>query len=211
VYDALKQAIVHCELLPRHALREKELSEQFDVSRTPIREALLQLEQDGLVEIFPHSGTRVASISLEAVRESHFIREAMETATVAFAAQHGTPQLNEELAQRLQQYEGAMTKADAHELFAFDELFHRTIAEFRFQNRLWKITNAAKAHMDRVRHLTLPLPVRIQEIAAEHRRITEQIVAGNPALAVEAMREHLNKVFTDVEAIRGDFPEYFVE
>ena len=154
VHSTLHHLIVHCVLPPGSPIREKDLSDQMEVSRTPIREALLQLEKEGLVEIYPQSGTRISKISMEEVRESHFIREAMESATVRFAAQQGDWELCKQLKTRLQEFEAALSTAEKDLLFELDELFHKTIAEFRFQNRLWKITNIAKSHMDRVRHLT---------------------------------------------------------
>ena len=101
VYSLLHHLIVHCVLPPGSPIREKDLSEQMEVSRTPIREALLQLEKEGLVEIYPQSGTRISKISMEEVCESHFIREAMESATVRFAAQQGNFELNNQLKNRL--------------------------------------------------------------------------------------------------------------
>ena len=76
----LHHLIVHCVLPPSTSIREKDLSEQMEVSRTPIREALLELEKKGLVEVYPQSGTRISKISMEEVREGRSIREAMESA-----------------------------------------------------------------------------------------------------------------------------------
>ena len=108
----------------------------------------------GLIDIYPQSGTRISKISMEEVRESHFIREAMESA-VRFVVQQGDSKLHKQLKSRLWQFKDSLDTAEKDLLFKFDELFHKTIAEFRFQNRLWKITNIAKSHMYRVRHLTL--------------------------------------------------------
>ena len=195
VHTTLHHLIVYCVLLPGTAIREKDLGEQMEVSRTPIREALLQLEKEGLVEIYPQSGTRISKISMEEVRESHFIREAMESATVRFAAQQGDSEFNKQLKSRLQQFKDSLDTAEKDLLFELDELFHKTIAEFRFQNRLWKITNIAKSHMDRVRHLTLPLPKRIYEIADEHQRVAEFIIRHQPDEAVRAIQDHLSVIF----------------
>ena len=211
VHSTLHHLIVHCVLPPGSPIREKDLSEQMEVSRTPIREALLQLEKEGLVEIYPQSGTRISKISMEEVRESHFIREAMESATVRFAAQQGDSQLYKQLNTRLQEFEAALGTAEKDLLFELDELFHKTIAEFRFHNRLWKITNIAKSHMDRVRHLTLPLPKRIYEIADEHQRVTDCITQHQPDDAVRAIKDHLSVIFSDIERIRAEHSEYFVE
>jgi DNA-binding GntR family transcriptional regulator len=210
VHSLLHHLIVHCVLPPGSPIREKDLSEQMEVSRTPIREALLQLEKEGLVEIYPQSGTRISKISMEEVRESHFIREAMESATVRFAAQQGDSELNKKLKSRLQQFKDSLETAEKDLLFELDELFHKTIAEFRFQNRLWKITNIAKSHMDRVRHLTLPLPKRIYEIADEHQRVADFIISHQLDEAVRAIQDHLSVIFSDIERIRAEHSEYFV-
>ena len=211
VHSTLHHLIVHCVLPPGSPIREKDLSEQMDVSRTPIREALLQLEKEGLVEIYPQSGTRISKISMEEVRESHFIREAMESATVRFVALNGDSELHKQLNTRLQEFNDALGTAEKDLLFELDELFHKTIAEFRFQNRLWKITNIAKSHMDRVRHLTLPLPKRIYEIADEHQRVADCIIQHQPDEAVRAIQDHLSVIFSDIERIRAEHIEYFVE
>ncbi|MGB1132944.1 MAG: GntR family transcriptional regulator [bacterium] len=210
VHSLLHHLIVHCVLPPGSPIREKDLSEQMEVSRTPIREALLQLEKEGLVEIYPQSGTRISKISMEEVRESHFIREAMESATVRFAALQGDSELHKKLKSRLQQFKDSLDTAEKDLLFELDELFHKTIAEFRFQNRLWKITNIAKSHMDRVRHLTLPLPKRIYEIADEHQRVADFIIRHQPDEAVRAIQDHLSVIFSDIERIRAEHSEYFV-
>ena len=210
VHSLLHHLIVHCVLPPGSPIREKDLSEQMEVSRTPIREALLQLEKEGLVEIYPQAGTRISKISMEEVRESHFIREAMESATVRFAAQQGDSELNKKLKSRLQQFKDSLETAEKDLLFELDELFHKTIAEFRFQNRLWKITNIAKSHMDRVRHLTLPLPKRIYEIADEHQRVADFIIRHQPDEAVRAIQDHLSVIFSDIERIRAEHSEYCV-
>ena len=76
IYQFLLNAIVTVRLSPGIGLKEKEVIKRLGVSRTPIREALLRLEDEGLVQIFPQSGTYVSKIKIEAVLESQFIREA---------------------------------------------------------------------------------------------------------------------------------------
>ena len=195
VHTTLHHLIVHCVLPPGTSIREKDLSEQMEASRTPIREALLELEKKGLVEVYPQSGTRISKISMEEVLESHFIREAMESATVRFAAQQGDSEFHKQLKSRLQQFKESLDTAESDLLFELYELFHKTITEFRFQNRLWKITNIAKSYMDRVRHLTFPLPKRIYEISDEHQRVADFIIRHQSDEAVRAIQDHLSVIF----------------
>ena len=110
-------------LPPGSPIREKDLSEQMEVSRTPIREALLQLEKEGLVEIYPQSGTRISKISMEEVRESHFIRQAMENAKVRFAAQREDSEFHNQLNRRLQEFNNALKNAEKDLLFDWMNFF----------------------------------------------------------------------------------------
>ena len=144
------------------------------------------------------------------MRKSHFIRESMESATVRFAPQQGDSELYKQLQSRLQHFKDSLDTAEKDLFFELDELYHKTIAEFRFQNRLWKITNIAKSHMDRVRYLTLPLPKKIYEIADEHQRFAEFIIRHQPDEAVRAIQDHLSVISSDIGQIRAEHSEYFV-
>ena len=108
---------------PGFTICEKDFTQQFEVSRTPIREALLQLEKEGLVEIYPQSGTRISKISMEEVRESHFIRQAMESATVRFAAQREDSEFHNQLNRRLQEFNNALKNAEKDLLFDWMNFF----------------------------------------------------------------------------------------
>ena len=210
-HTLLQNAITSSKLPPGQVLKERELCDILSISRTPIREALLRLQEDGLVEIFPQAGTYVSRISIEAVHESQFIRVALEMATVGYAARHGTPEWQTKTRRLVEKYKQALEWEDFDELFDLDEQFHRSIAEFRFRDRLWKMTNSAKAHMDRVRRLSLPYRNRRLAIAAEHTAVLDAIITREEAQAVEAMRRHLNTVFRDLERVRTEHGEYFVD
>ena len=210
-HTLLQNAIISSKLPPGQVLKERELCDILSISRTPIREALLRLQEDGLVEIFPQAGTYVSRISIEAVHESQFIRVALEMATVGYAARHGTPEWQTKTRRLVEKYKQALEWDDFDELFDLDEQFHRSIAEFRFRDRLWKMTNSAKAHMDRVRRLSLPYRDRRLAIAEEHTAVLDAIITREEAQAVEAMRRHLNTVFRDLERVRTEHGEYFVD
>ena len=210
-HTLLQNTIIFSKLSPGQVLKERELCDILSISRTPIREALLRLQEDGLVEIFPQAGTYVSRISIEAVHESQFIRVALEMATVGYAARHGTPEWQTKTRRLIEKYKQALEWEDFDELFDLDEQFHRSIAEFRFRDRLWKMTNSAKAHMDRVRRLSLPYRDRRLAIAEEHTAVLDAIITREEAQAVEAMRRHLNTVFRDLERVRTEHGEYFVD
>ncbi len=87
VHDALRDAIVRVAILPGQAISETEMAASFGVSRTPIREALIRLADEGLIDIYPQAGTFVSRIDLAAVREAQFVRQTLETAVGIEAAE----------------------------------------------------------------------------------------------------------------------------
>jgi GntR family transcriptional regulator, rspAB operon transcriptional repressor len=209
IYQFLQSAIVSVQLIPGEGLKEKDIIEYLGVSRTPIREAMLRLEDEGLIEIYPQSGTYVSKIKIESVKESQFIREAMECAVVRYAAKYKTDQLIKKLSKKLHGYEDAMDSGDQERMFLMDEEFHRTLADFCFQPRLWRITNLAKSHMDRVRHLSLTITERQPKVLEEHKTIFKNIIDSDQNQAEKSMREHLNYFIYDLERIQSQKPEYF--
>ena len=211
VYQILYESIISLWLKPGQPLREKEICEQIQISRTPVREALLRLADEKLIVILDRSGTYVSRINIEDVRESQFIRESLENATVRYAVRNWNTDLSEKLSLLLEQQKLCVKDDNRLRLYELDEMFHRTIVEFRFSSRIWKIINNAKAQMDRVRILALPLPRRTAEIVEEHSRIYEALCSGNETQAVEAMTFHLNTVFTSLEQLLEKHHEYFEE
>ena len=211
IYQFLLNAIVTVRLFPGIGLKEKEITERLGVSRTPIREALLRLEDEGLVQIFPQSGTYVSKIKIQEVLESQLIREALECAVARHAAQNGNDDLYVNLSGKLEDYKVALKSGDLKRMYEKDEEFHRTLANFCFPNRLWKITNQAKLQMDRVRHLSLAVQERRINVLKEHRWIFQNIADGNEDRAENAMKKHLEYFHHDLKIVQHKHPEYFKE
>ena len=211
VYQILYKSIISLWLKPGQLLREKEICKQLQISRTPVREALLKLADERLIVILDRSGTYVSRINIKDVQESQFIRESLETATVRYAAKNCNTDLTEKLSMLIEQQKQCVKDDNQLRLSELDDLFHRTIVEFQFSSRIWKIINNAKAQMDRVRILALPLPGRGTEIVEEHSRIYEAICSGYETQAGDAMSFHLNTVFTSLEQLLGKHKEYFEE
>ena len=211
IYQFLLNAIVTVRLSPGIGLKEKEVIKRLGVSRTPIREALLRLEDEGLVQIFPQSGTYVSKIKIEAVLESQFIREALECSVARYAARNRNDELLDSLSRKLEDYETALNDDEVKLMYEKDEEFHRTLANFCFPNRLWKITNQAKMQMDRVRHLSLAVQERRINVLNEHRWIFQNIADGNEDRAENAMKKHLEYFHHDLKIVQDEHPDYFKE
>lgn len=209
IYEALHQAIATMVLRPGEPIQEKALAQQFSVSRTPVREALLHLSRDGLVDLIPQSGTFVSRIAIGAIHEAAVIRRALEAVTVTRTAEISgaaeLARLDMVLArQRLSDEIG--NTVDFHEA---DEAFHETIALIAGYATIWQVVRQNKVQVDRVRRLTLPVAGRMKQVIQEHLHIRDAIAAHDAAAAVAALDYHLNMIVPDVDRLSTQYPEYF--
>lgn len=195
VHKALRAVIVEMRLRPGSALSEKEIGACLNVSKTPIREALIRLVEERLVTVVPKSGTRVALIDIERFREGCFARLHIEVAAAAQAATlRSDGHINQMKANFSRQRE-ALEREEYWSFFLCDEQFHALILKAAGLPGLIPIMKLAKVEVDRIRSLRNRLGVRRTEIVIrEHEAIVEAIAARDPGRASQAMRDHLGEV-----------------
>lgn len=196
VFALLRESIVRGEYPPNTPLSEQKLCERLKVSRTPVREALINLAEEELVVIYPQFGTFVAPISLEAVRVGQYVREHLECSLVVDAVRH----LDESGIARIRDnIERQANAPRLEEFYNLDNEFHALIAELSGYSGVWSVIQRAKTQFDRVRFLSVQEPVRQAEILIEHRAIADAIISRNAEEAQRALRLHLRAVFATVE------------
>jgi DNA-binding GntR family transcriptional regulator len=210
-YAALRAAIVSGELAPGRQLSENELAARLGVSRTPIREALVRLRDERLVEIVPQLGTFVTRISTPAVADAQFIREALECACIRRAAELATEDDVAALEDNLRAQQRAQEAADFDAFYVLDDAFHEALCEASGHGIAWSLAQRADGHLVRVRRLSLPVPEYMGEMIDEHRAVLEAVGAHDPDRAEEALRHHLRMVLSVLESIRAEHPEFFAE
>jgi GntR family transcriptional regulator, rspAB operon transcriptional repressor len=210
VESELRQGIIAMRLRPGEALNEKEIAAQFGLSRTPVREAMLRLRDDELIEIFPQSGTFVARIPIAKIPEAVIIRQALEAMAVEQAARRREPRALQALHEIIRQQEEAAEAGDHGRFHEVDEAFHAGISDAAGYPGIWRLAQTVKAQVDRCRRLTLPVPGRMARVIQEHRRVLAAIEAGDVAEARDGLAEHLVAVLPDLEEIRATHPDYFV-
>ena len=127
-YDLLRDAIVSLWLKPGEPVNEKAICEQLGVSRTPVREALMRLADEGLVQVYPQAGTFISPIDLEHVFEGQIVRDALEMAMIRRAAHRLTPAFAARLAAILDDQRRCSARNDHQAFYVADEAFHRTIS-----------------------------------------------------------------------------------
>lgn len=211
VHTLLRARITSLELLPGAPLSENELAGELEVSRTPVREALILLGEEALVDVFPKLGTFVSRISVDAVLEAQFMREALELAALHEAGKRARAEDFAELRAILDAQRAAHAAQDADAFFDLDEAFHRRLMEASGYRTLWRTVATAKAHLDRARRLSLPLPRRIESLIDEHLAVVDALERRDTAAAEQALRGHLQGVFGDLGTIQASRPELFTD
>ncbi len=209
IYADLRAEIVSLLRRPGAAISEAEIALSYGVSRTPVREAILRLSDEGLIEIFPQSGIIVSRIPVAALPEAIVIRKALEETTARMAAQVATPSHILALRSLLQRQREADTARSSEAFHQADELFHATIAEIAGYPGIWRLILQVKVNVDRMRRLTLPQAGRMTGVIAEHAAILSAIEKHDRDGAASAMGKHLERLLRDISTIKDINPEFF--
>ncbi|SHI29054.1 GntR family transcriptional regulator [Wenxinia saemankumensis] len=209
VHDLLMDRILSMELKPFDEVSEARLASELGVSRTPVREALARLSRLNLVEVYPQRGTFIAPISIQRVAKARFIRESLERPLSRLAAEGITPEVAASMAREIALQKTFASLGDHASFLKSDDAFHVLIARAAGMGDIWDDLGEIRIHMDRIRRLSLLGKARMMAITSEHAGIFEAIRDGSADRAEESTRRHLLSVFTDLDAIRAEHPEYF--
>ena len=210
-YDRLRERVATLDLVPGQALSEKELAAGLNISRTPVREALIRLSEDGLIDIYPQFGTFVAPIRTAAVLSAQFIRRSLECALAEAAARRNDGAAIARMMALIGEQRRALRARDDAAFFSLDERMHEAMAAAAGHPLAWGTIQQSKIHLDRVRRLLLPGDLKTRRLVEEHERILAAVHAGDPGRAGEAMRVHLDGLLGDLDDLARRHPELFAE
>ncbi|MET4648124.1 GntR family transcriptional regulator [Streptomyces sp. NPDC006539] len=209
VHELLRSRIISLDLEPGAALSENDLAAELGVSRTPVRESLILLGEEGLVDVYPQLGTFVSRIRERDIASAQFIREALECAALRDGVTKATAHDVAELRALLVAQTEAEQREDPEAFFRLDEQFHARLMAAGGHAEAWPVVSQAKAQLDRARRLSLPLTQQLSLLISQHTAVVDQLEQHDPQGADQALRGHLRQVFTDVETIRAQHPELF--
>lgn len=209
VYEALRDAIVSLELPPGATISEKEISEELEVSRTPVREAFLRLTEDELLTVLPQRGSYISLIDLDHVEDARFLREQAEAGIIRLACESFSDSYIEKLEKNLKYQRFARDNDDENELFILDKAFHRLIAEGSSKSRVWEVIQKVDTHSNRLRKLSLAMKLNWKKLVDQHEEMLSAIKAKDSDLAEQLMRDHLALLIYDQKALKESYPDYF--
>ena len=210
VHAALREAIVQLDLKPGEYLDKQAIAARMGVSRFPVGEAMNRLAAEGLVDIIPQSGSRVALIKISDTRENMFLRRALEVETVRKLAPLASSDLVDQLASNLRYQRAAIEAHDLKGFHGFDLAFHALLQDHLGFERVRSATETARLGLDRVRQL-LNTRRRLDLTLGEHKAIVAALDAHDGDAAAKAMYGHLDAVMAELETFAREKPELFAD
>jgi DNA-binding GntR family transcriptional regulator len=206
IYQALRSSIMKNELAIGSLLSERDLSIQFNTSRTPVREALKQLEYDGLLEIIPHRGVFVADIKFEDIFEIYEARAGLDAIAVRLFIQRKTDEKIAKLEECMEKYRQTSSEYNIPLATKYNMQFHLEIAEGTMNKRIIQYERQLINQCQRAILLNI-ISISQQDISVqEHENILLHIKEGNVEEAEKAARDH---VLTGITFLSGVYNQYY--
>jgi DNA-binding GntR family transcriptional regulator len=211
VFDQLREMIITLELAPGAILNRQALQEMFGVSSTPVRDQLLRLAEGGLVDVIPQSATRVSLIDIGKAREAQFLRRAVEIEVAKTACDLPERQFIRD-AREIVDRQRECARNSAFEAFdALDRAFHERLFEAAGVPHLFALIRQRSGHIDRIRHLHLPVVGKMQEVIRDHDLIIKAIAKSKADEAQFRIRDHLSRSLAYSPKLREKHPTYFAD
>ena len=211
VFEQLRDMILSLKLVPGTALSRVKLQKQFGLSSTPIRDALMRLDEEGLVDVFPQSGTFVSLINVPLARQAQFLRRSIEQEVVRVHAEAPDSDLVGMLRKIIDEQSRRAETKDLERFHEADLAFHKALYDAVGVPDLWALVRKRSGHIDRIRRLHLPIGGKAAQIVRDHSAIVNAITKGNPEVAQSEMRDHLSRSLAFSAELRVRFPGYFKE
>lgn len=204
----IKENIISLELAPGSPISENELAAELGLSRTPVREALIELAKVKIVEITPQKKSMVALVNYDLVEESRFMRNVLERAVVELVCEMASGEDLARLRENVKLQNFYLENFVPQKIMALDNEFHRTLFDIAQKSQVYRLMNTISIHFDRVRSMALSA-VKDLKIVQDHEDIVEAIADKDPKAARERMEFHLNRYKIDAAEIREKYPQYF--
>lgn len=205
----LEDNIIRLALEPGSMVSENELAAEMGLSRTPVREALIELSKVKIVEVYPQKGSAVALIDYNLVEESQFMRNVLECAVAELICKMATKSDIDALREsiKLQSFYLGDTDGDAM-LLELDNAFHKQLFDIARKPQVFTLMRNIAIHFDRVRSLTLQA-VQGTRVVEDHTAIVDAFAARDVAQARACMQRHLNRYRVVEPVVSKQFPQYF--
>jgi len=192
IFNILRQQILENKYLPGDSLVETRLAEELGVSRTPIREAIRQLELEGLVESIPNKGVIVRGVSEKDIEDILALRAVLESLAAEWAVEKISDEELKSLKDNYELMEFYANKGDLDQVARLNTMFHEIIFKATKSNVLMHILTDFQYYVQMLRYKSIKVPGRVFETLEEHRRILNAFLNRDIKAAREAVNNHIS-------------------
>ena len=214
VFETLKREILDLKLKPGCLISESDICERFGVSRTPVRDALRLLQEQGFAETIPYRGTYVALLSLDNIKQMIYMRVAVETMVLRDFMEIQTPMVMEEIRHAI-----AVQKAliqtpgfEPEQFYRMDAQMHSLWFTAVKRQKLWDMLQAQQLHYTRFRMLDFITETDFPRIIGEHEQLFELICKKDLSGLEQVLKDHLYYSMKRMRhSIEVDYKDYFEE
>ena len=210
VYTVLKEGIMTLSLPPGTAMSTQEMATRLNVSRTPVREAFIRLQEEGLVIVFPQKQTIVSRIDFKRVLQERFIRESLELSALRLFMQKGPSEsFLAEMEQEILQQEICQLEKKYADFLDHDNAMHRVIFKAVGQSLAWDAVLSVNGNYDRFRVLTIRTEDTMDSAIRQHRRMIAMMRAHDEEKVCAEMHDHIRKMNYEKNDLLKQYPDYF--
>ena len=210
IYSILKSRILDLHYIPGYSLSAASLSEELEVSRSPVREALIKLAVDNLVEIFPQIGTRVSLINLDKVGEERFLRKSLEESAIKEFVESHTKENLVHMRNLVSKQKDSLQNKEIVKFLKQDDEFHEESFKSINKRSCWTLATNFTANEHRLRLLSLSSIGGTQDIVLEaHLNLITAIENRQEASAVKILHQHLSRISNEISKLVAQYPDIF--
>lgn len=207
-FRVIEYNIISSHLPPGSMVSENELAKEMGISRTPVREALIELSKIRLVEIYPQRGSYISLIDTVLVEEARYVRLLLEKSMVELTCEMAEKEDILALEENVRLQEFYLSEGIRDKLLELDNEFHRLLYKISNKTFTYELISKMMAHFDRVRSLSLSV-IKDSKNIADHRNLLDAIKSKDASLAKEIITKHLSRYKLDEEQLKKEYPDYF--
>lgn len=209
VYTVLKNNIIELMIKPGETISIKDISAQLNAGRSPVRDALIKLEKEGLIKSMPQKGTMIAKIDLDRVAEEQYLRECLEEKTISlFMKMHEKSDIGK-LKSIYEKQKQCVERMDSRKFLQYDEDFHEIFYQVAGKPLCWQTIQSMSGHYRRIRLLSLLEEDILKNVLLQHEQMINYIEENKTQEIVELIHDHVSRLKSEELDLLHKYPELF--
>lgn len=209
-YESIKSMILTAQLIPGEKISEKDLEERLSIGRTPIREAVIRLRREALIDVIPQSGTYVSRMNTKQIEEARFVRETLEKEVFRIACTVITNEQLKDLEKLIILQQTYAQLKDEQAFFQLDEDFHHLIYQISDKENVWDWLQAVILPLNRFRYLRLEVEALSWDVILnDHQEILHTLKARDEKKIASLVEKHIDVIDNDLLVVQQAYPDYF--